>query len=54
MKAYYLIGALAVATLSGCAYYSTPPVAYQPAVVTTPSVAVTPGYVAPSGTVIVR
>ena len=51
MKAYYLIASLAVAALSGCAYYQTPPVAYTaPAVVTTPSAPrTTPADVAPAG-----
>ena len=49
MKALYVIASLTAIALSGCAYYSPPPVAY-----TTPSVAVSPAYVAPAGTVIVR
>jgi hypothetical protein len=49
MKALYVIASLTAIALSGCAYYSSPPVAY-----TTPSVAVSPAYVAPAGTVIVR
>jgi hypothetical protein len=55
MKALYVLASLTAIALSGCAYYSTPPVAYTtPYVVTSPSVAVSPAYVAPSGTVIVR
>ena len=54
MKAYYLIASIAVAALSGCAYYQTPPVAYTaPAVVTTPSTTVTPAYVAPAGSAVI-
>ena len=54
MKAYYLIASIAAIALSGCAYHAAPPVAYQPALVTSPSVAVAPAYVAPAGTLIVR